>query len=127
MDILSKTINNTHKTSINKEDVMKNYIYLTYIELWANNYPYFNSSEKDIKFNQMLEVLKKITYHEDEFENLFATLKNLNEEYKILKLYDCLLKCKINPNSFIYDTVMPILKRWNLSNKSLSKEVNKKF
>ena len=80
MDILSKTINNTHKTSINKEDVMKNYIYLTYIELWANNYPYFNPWEKDIKFNQMLEVLKKITYHEDEFENLFATLKNLNDE-----------------------------------------------
>ena len=125
LDLFSKSINSTHKTSISKEEEMKNYIYLTYIELWANNYPYFHSSEKENKFNQMLEVLKKISYHEDEFEHLFQTLKNLNEEYKILKLYDCLLECKMNPSSFIYNTVNIILKKkdWNLlPNKSLSKE-----
>ena len=111
-DILSKSFNNSSKNCEKKilEEEMQNYIYLTYIELWAYSYWYIDSSEKDSKFNQMLEILNKITNHEVElFDLLFEALNKFKEFDKILVLYDCLLKYKILPSSFIYSTVNMLL------------------
>ena len=103
-DILSKSsmdfINN------NTNDEMKNYIYLAYLELWAYNYWYFESIEKEQKFSELIDVLSKIRFHDAElFDFLFESLDNFKDKNKILKLYDLLLKYRISPNSFIYKTV----------------------
>ena len=99
------------------EEEMQNYIYLTYIELWDYSYWYLDYSEKDNKFNQMLEVLNKITTHEVElFDLLFEALNKFKEVDKILQLYDYLLKYKILPSSFIYSTVNALLNKNKLSN-----------
>ena len=85
---------------------MKNYIYLTYIQLWANNYWYFDLNEKEKKFNELMDVLSKITFHEvDIFDTLFESLHKFREKNKILQLYDFCLKKQIPPSSYIYNTV----------------------
>ena len=121
-DILSKTLKGSSKSYVKKslEEEMQNYIYLTYIELWAYSYWYLDCSEKDDKFNQMLKILNKITHHEVElFDHLFETLNKFKEVDKILQLYDCLVKYKIVPSSFIYSTVNSLLNR-NKLGKSFS-------
>ena len=121
-DILSKSMNISQRNSSKKlmEQEMQNYIYLTYIELWAYCYWYFDNNEKDTKFNQMLEVLSKITHHEVElFDILFEALNKFKEVDKILQLYDVLLKYKILPSSFIYSIVNTLLNKSKI-NKSHS-------
>ena len=113
-DILSKSLKASQKNSSKKlmEQEMQNYIYLTYIELWAYSYWYLDNNEKDMKFNQMLEILNKITNHEVElFDILFEALNKFKEVDKILYLYDCLLKYKILPSSFIYSIVNTLLSK----------------
>ena len=113
-DILSKSMNASQRNSSKKllDLEMQNYIYLTYIELWAYSYWYFDNNEKDIKFNQMLEVLNKITHHEVElFDILFEALNKFKEVDKMLQLYDCLLKYKILPSSFIYSIINGLLNK----------------
>ena len=101
---------------------MQNYIYLTYIELWAYGYWYCDSSERDTKFEQMLEILNKITHHEVElFDQLFEALNKFKDVDKILQLYDYLLDFQILPSSFIYSTVNSILNQ----NKSNNSDINK--
>ena len=128
-DILSKSMNNQKKNINNQrtlEEEMQNYIYLTYIELWAYSYWYLDYVEKDNKFEQLIEILNKITIHEIElFDLLFEALNKFKEDDKILQLYDCLLKYKILPSSYIYSTVNTILNKSKLtksySNKNFAK------
>ena len=85
---------------------MKNYIYLSYLELWAYNYWYLDSFEKDQKFKELMDVLSRISFHETElFDNIFESLNKFKERSKILKLYDFLLKNQIPLSSYIYNTV----------------------
>jgi hypothetical protein len=75
-DIISESMNINNSNTSNKkktiEEEMQNYIYLTYIELWAYTYWYLDSFEKDNKFNHLLEILNKISLHEVElFDLLF--------------------------------------------------------
>ena len=128
-DIISESMNINNSNVGNKkktlEEEMLNYIYLTYIELWAYGYWYLDFSEKDNKFNQLLEILNKITHHEVElFDLLFEALNKSKETNKILQLYDFLLKYKISPSSFIYSTVNTILAKKRFS-KSLSINIQK--
>ena len=116
-DILSKTINNSNNNCNKKtlKDEMQNYIYLTYIEFWSYSYWYLDFSEKDKKFEQLLEILNKITHHEVElFDHLFETLNKFKESDKILQLYDILLKYNLVPSSYIYSTVNTILNKHKL-------------
>jgi hypothetical protein len=128
-DIISESMNINNSNTSNKkktiEEEMQNYIYLTYIELWAYTYWYLDSFEKDNKFNHLLEILNKISLHEVElFDLLFEALNKFKEINKILQLYDCLLKCKITPSSFIYSTVNTILTRKRLS-KTITIDIEK--
>ena len=120
-------MNNPNKNCCKKtlEEEMQNYIYLTYIELWAYSYWYLDPSEKDNKFNQLLDILNKITHHEVElFDLLFEALNKFQETDKILQLYDCLLNYKIPPSSFIYSIVNCLLNK-NKFGKSLSGNLEK--
>lgn len=129
-DILSKTMNGSNKIDNKKslEEEMQNYIYLTYIELWAYGYWYIDFSEKDNKFNQMLEILNKITHHEVElFDHLFEALNKFKEEDKILQLYDCLLNYKIVPSSSIYSIVNSLLMKSHKMQKSYSNKIMPKI
>ena len=107
-DILSQSLISSSNKKINNinEIEMKNYIYLVYLELWAYNYWCLDSSEKDEKFNELLDILPKITFYEDElFDCIFESLNKFKDKSKILKLYDFLLKYQISPSSYIYQTV----------------------
>ena len=107
-DILSKSLMNMVNNNLNNNNnpEMKNYIYLVYLELWAYNYWYLESYEKEEKFAELLEILSKISFHDAElFDFLFESLNNFKDKSKILQLYDFLLKSQISPSSFIYQTV----------------------
>ena len=106
-DILSESLkNSSNNINSNCEEEMKNYIYLSYLELWAYNYWYLDSFEKDQKFNELMDILSKISFHETElFDNIFESLHKFKERSKILKLYDFLLNSKIPLSSYIYNTV----------------------
>ena len=100
--ILSK--HNKKKNSCTECDkvLMKNYIYLTYVELWSYTYGYHDSCEKEYRFNELLQILDLISNHEIENFNLcFETLYKFKEKDKILKLYDKILKHNITINSNI--------------------------
>ena len=110
-DILSQSLINSSNNKANNisnfnELEMKNYIYLIYLELWAYNYWCLDSFEKEEKFNELLEILSKITFHEDElFDFIFESLNKFKDKNKILKLYDFLLKYQISPSSYVYQMV----------------------
>ena len=66
-DILSKSFMNSSNNITNKcDEEMKNYIYLSYLELWAYNYWYLHFFEKAQKFKEMMNRLSKISFHEAE-------------------------------------------------------------
>ena len=89
---------------------MLNYVYLAYVEMWGYSYYYQSDSEKDYRFQQLIEILDKVYHHEIEIFNLlFNSLIKFQEEEKIMKLYERLLSYKITPNSEIYSIVGKII------------------
>ena len=107
-DILAKSLINEvgSNTIINEGRNMLDYIYLTYIEVWGYSFWYQDLSERDYRFEQLLEVLDKIKGQEIELFNiLFEMLNKFREKEKIKKLYYKILEYKLTPNSFIYSIV----------------------
>ena len=85
---------------------MANYIYLTYIELWAYSFWYHEIIEKKFKFKQLLNIIDKLNNHEIELYNLlFESLYKNKEEDKIMDLYDKLFSQKLSPSSYIYSLI----------------------
>ena len=106
-DFVSKT---SLGQNINRKLEMKNYIYLTWLEVWAYSFWYIDINERHYRFDQMLDILGKIIHHEINIFNLiFEVLNKQKEDEMILKLYQKLLQLKINPSSFIYDIISHIL------------------
>ena len=122
-DILSKS----YLSSIEgQEGEMLNYIFLAYVEMWGYCYYYQAYSEKDYRFQQLIEILDKVYHHEIEiFDLLFESLIKFHEEDKILKLYKRLLSYKITPNSSIYSMVGKIID--NQKKKTEDTENNKNY
>ena len=122
-DILSKS----YLSSIEgQEGEMLNYIFLAYVEMWGYCYYYQAYSEKDYRFQQLIEILDKVYHHEIEIFNLlFESLIKFHEEDKILKLYKRLLSYKITPNSSIYSMVGKIID--NQKKKTEDTENNKNY
>ena len=95
---------------INKNLEMRNYIYLTWLEIWAYTFHYSEKIERQYRFNQMLDILDKVIHHEMNILNLlFETLNEEREQIMIFKLYQKLLQLKINPNTVIYNIISNIL------------------
>ena len=106
-DIISKSYLGSYK--IHKIE-MKNYIYLTWLELWAFSFWYFDKNERKYRFNQLINVLDKVIHHEMEIFNLLFDVLNKNkEEEMILKLYQKLIIFKLHPSTFIYDIINKLL------------------
>ena len=106
-DFVSKT---SLGRNINRKLEMKNYIYLTWLEVWAYSFWYIDINERHYRFDQMLDILGKIIHHEINIYNLiFDVLNKQKEDEMILKLYQKLLQLKINPSTFIYDIISHIL------------------
>ena len=96
--------------NINKNLEMRNYIYLTWLEVWCFTFWYIEKNERQYRFNQMLDILDKIIHHEMNLFNLmFDILNQQNEHILIFKLYQKLLQLKINPSTFIYNIISNIL------------------
>ena len=125
-DILSKSYLDTIES---EEGEMLNYIFLVYAEIWGYSYYYQAHSEKDYRFQQLIEILDKVYHHEIEIFNLlFKSLIKFQEEEKIMKLYERLLSYKITPNSDIYSIVGKIIdkqkKKTSQSNEEIIKNKN---
>ena len=96
--------------NINQNLEMRNYIYLTWLEIWAYTFHYSEKIEREYRFNQMLDMLDKVIHHEINILNLlFETLNEEREQIMIFKLYQKLLQLKINPNTVIYNIISNIL------------------
>ena len=124
-DIIFQVMNKSNKKDNNKMNhEMKNYVYLAFVELWAFSYWYLDSSEKDIKFNQLIKILGEINNLEIElFQHLFEALEKFQENEKIMTLYEILLKYKMTPSSYIFSLVNNILKKKKLR-KSNANEIS---
>ena len=106
-DFVSKT---SLGQNINRKLEMKNYIYLTWLEVWAYSFWYIDINERHYRFDQMLDILDKVIHHEINIFNLiFDVLNKQKEDEMILKLYQKILQLKINPSTFIYNIISNIL------------------
>ena len=106
-DIISKSYLGSYKI---KKIEMKNYIYLTWLELWGFSFWYFDKKERKYRFNQLIKVLDKVIHHEMEIFNLLFDVLNKNkEEEMILKLYQKLIMLKLHPTTFIYKIINQLL------------------
>ena len=118
---------------INKNLEMRNYIYLTWLEIWAYTFHYSEKIERQYRFNQMLDILDKVIHHEMNILNLlFETLNEEREQILIFKLYQKLLQLKINPNTFIYNIISNILDKDQIkelieANKNNTNTISLKF
>ena len=96
--------------NINRSLEMKNYLYLSWLEVWAFSFWYIDKNERHYRFNQMLDVLDKVKHHEMNILNmLFDALNKSTENEMLLKLYRKLLELNINPSSFIYNIISGVL------------------
>ena len=121
-DVISKS---SLGQNLNRTMEMKNYIYLTWLEIWAFTFQCNEQQEKFYRFDQMLDVLDKVIHHEMNILNLmFDTLNKYGQPQMLLKLYQKLLQLKINPSTFIYDIISNILDKKQIKN--LLDEMKKK-
>ena len=110
--------------NMNRSIEMKNYLYLTWLEMWAFTFWYNEPGEKHYRFDQMLDVLDKVIHHEMNILNLmFDILNKHGEPQMMLKLYQKLLQLKINPSTFIYDIMSNVLDKKQI--KSIFDEMKK--
>ena len=101
--------------NINHSIEMKNYLYLTWLEVWAFTFWYVDKNETHFRFNEMLDVLDKVKHHEMNVLNLlFDALNKSSENKMILKLYRKLLDLNINPSTFIYNIISGVLDKAQL-------------
>ena len=113
-DVISKS---SLGQNMNRALEMKNYLYLTWLEMWAFTFWYNEHGEKHYRFDQMLDVLDKVIHHEMNILNLmFDVLNKHGEPSMLLKLYQKLLQLKINPSTFIYDIMSSVLDKKQIKN-----------
>ena len=113
-DVIS---NSSLGQNMNRTLEMKNYLYLTWLEIWAFTFWCNEQGEKHYFFDQMLDVLDKVIHHEMNIFNLmFDVLNKHSEPQMMLRLYQKLLQLKINPSTFIYDIISNILDKKQIKN-----------
>ena len=109
IDVISKS---SLGENINRSLEMKNYLYLSWLEVFAFTFWYIDKNERHYRFNQMLDVLDKVKHHEMNILNmLFDALNKSTENEMLLRLYRKLLELNINPSSFIYNIISGVIDR----------------
>ena len=103
--------------NINRAMEMKNYLYLTWLEIWAFTFGNNDIKEKHYRFDQMLDVLDKVIHHEMNILNLMFNMLNQYKEHQMmLKLYQKILYLKLKPSTMIFDIMSQILDKQNMKN-----------
>ena len=111
-DIISKS---AFGQNSNRSIEMTNYLYLTWLEIWAFTFTYIDEKEKQYRFNQLIDVLNKVFHHDMNILNLiFDTLHRNSQNEMILKLYQKLIILKITPTFFICNIVSSIIDKEQL-------------
>ena len=126
-DVISKS---SLGQNMNRTMEMKNYIYLTWLEIWAFTLHCNEQQELHYRFDQMLDVLDKVIHHEMNIFNLmFDALNKYGQPEMMLKLYQKLLQLKLNPSGYIYDIISNILDKKQIKNllEEMKKNSSKKL
>jgi len=93
-----------------RQNDMINYINLCWMQMWGMTFWYCDEREKNYRFQELLKVINRTSNHEMEIFNLlFETLLENGTDYMILKLYDILIKLKLNPSLKVHNIAMKIL------------------
>ena len=93
-----------------RQNDMINYINLCWMQMWGMTFWYCDEREKNYRFQELLKVINKTSNHEMEIFNLlFETLLENGTDYMILKLYDILIKLRLNPSLKVHNIAMKIL------------------
>ena len=124
-DIISKSHLGGVKT---KQDDMVNYIYLSWMQMWAMTFWYCDEQEKRYWFQELVKIIEKTTSHEMEIYNLlFETLSINGKDYMVLKLYDLLLKLHLNPSFKVHNIAMKILDRKKSKMEKMNSQLKKNY
>jgi hypothetical protein len=116
-DLISKS--HLGDVSIRLND-MEKYIYLCWMQMWALTFWYSEESEKRYWFQELVRIIEKSNCYEMEIFNLlFETLNQYGKETMVLKLYDIILKKRLNPSFKVHNIVMKINE-----NKKVAKNLN---
>ena len=106
-DLISKS--HLGDVSIRLND-MKKYIYLCWMQMWALTFWYCEENEKRYWFQELVRIIEVSSCYEMEIFNLlFEALNKYGKENMVLKLYDILLKKKLNPSFKVHNIVMKIM------------------
>ena len=93
-----------------RQNDMINYINLCWMQMWGMTFWYCDENEKNYRFQELLKVINRTSNHEMEIFNLlFETLAENGTDYMILKLYDILIKLRLNPSLKVHNIAMKIL------------------
>ena len=108
-DIISKS--HLSDVSIRLDD-MKKYIYLCWMQMWALTFWYCEENEKNYRFQELIKIIELSSCYEMQIFNLlFEVLSTYGEDNMVLKLYDVLLKKRLNPNLKVHNIVMKIMEK----------------
>ena len=125
-DLISKS--HLGDVSIRLDD-MKKYIYLCWMQMWALTFWYNEENEKRYWFQELVHIIEVSSCYEMEIFNLlFEALNKYGKENMVLKLYDILLKKKLNPSFKVHNIVMKIMENKKTSgkmNENLKKIIKK--
>ena len=106
-DIISKS--HLGDVSIRLDD-MKKYIYLCWMQLWALTFWYCEENEKRYRFQELIKIIERSSCYEMEIFNLlFEVLSVYGKDYMVLKLYDVLIKKKLNPSFKAHNIVLKLI------------------
>ena len=91
-------------------DDMKKYIYLCWMHMWALTFWYCQENEKRYRFQELIKIIELSSCYEmGIFNLLFEVLSTYGKDYMVLKLYDVLVKRKLNPSLKVHKIVMKIM------------------
>ena len=125
-DLISKS--HLGDVSIRLDD-MKKYIYLCWMQMWALTFWYSEENEKRYWFQELVRIIEVSSCYEMEIFNLlFEALNRYGKENMVLKLYDILLKKRLNPSFKVHNIVMKIMENKKTSgkmNENLKKIIKK--
>ena len=123
-EINTKIVNKSYLKFIQNMQILKNSesqndLYLCYLIIWALSMWYTEEKERDYRFYEMLEMLKRIEEHDIKiFEIIFKNLVEFGEDKNIILLYKIFINLRLNPSWEMFSLVSKIIKKkQNASNK----------
>ena len=102
-----------------KNSESENDLYLCYLIIWSLTMWYTEEKEREYRFYEMLNILKKIEEHDIKiFQIIFQNLLEFNEDKNIILLYKIFIHLRLNPSWEMFSLVSKIIKKkQNASNK----------